>query len=185
VRTAAGPDPSISASDTAFVASAVPSAALTHATGSAGSLIGGALSDRRGRSTIILALSLTRIACSALIGWIVGSPTWLIAFMAISLNTVAIADSGIYSATLTEWAPAPHLGAAFSVRSTIGFGMGALSPWLMDVVLDAGAGLDGEPENIAWGLALSPLAVVALAGPWFGIRLRQRQPAAKTVVRPQ
>jgi MFS family permease len=169
----------------AYAASAVVLAALTHATSSAGSMIGGALSDRWGRSTVILALSLTSIACSALIGWIAWAPIWLVAFVAVLLNTAAIADSGIYSAALTEWVPARHLSAAFSVRSTIGFGMGALSPWLMGFVLDANAAPDGTPDNSAWGLAWTALAVVGMAGPLLGIRLRQLQPASQRIAQPR
>jgi hypothetical protein len=49
--------------------------------------------------------------------------------------------------------------------------MGALSPWLFGLVLDAGGG-DGLA---AWGWAWTLLGVFALLGPWATWRLQRMQ----------
>ncbi|MBI4741326.1 MAG: MFS transporter [Betaproteobacteria bacterium] len=59
----------------------------------------------------------------------------------------------------------------YSLRSILGFGMGALSPWLFGVVLDNAGG----SARLAWGLAWSALGTVALAGSLIAWRLHRLQ----------
>ena len=138
-------------------------AALTHLLSMAGSLAGGVWSDRWGRSRVTLGLSLLSIACALAFGWLLAAPLWLLVPVAVLFNFAAIGDSAIYSAALTEVVPAQHLATAYALRSILGFGMGALSPWLFGLVLD----LPGNTPALAWGLAWSGLGIVALAGPYM------------------
>jgi MFS family permease len=137
----------------------------------AGSLAGGVWSDRWGRSQVTLGLSLLSIACALGFGWLLTAPLWLLVLVAILFNFAAIGDSAIYSAALTEVVPAHHLATAYALRSILGFGMGALSPWLFGQVLD----LPGNTPALAWGLAWSGLGIVALAGPYMTWRLMRWQ----------
>jgi hypothetical protein len=82
-----------------------------------------------------------------------------------------VGDSAIFSAALTEVVPAQHLATGYSVRSILGFGMGALSPWLFGLVLDKTVGSSAT----AWGLAWTCLTIVALAGPAFTWLWRRSQ----------
>lgn len=138
-------------------------AALTHLVSTAGSLAGGSWSDRWGRGRVILGLSLVSITCSLLFGWLLGLGLWLLVPVALLYNLSAIGDSAIYSAALSELVPPAHLPTAYSLRSILGFGMGALSPWLFGMVLDH----PGLSSELAWGLAWSGLGAVALAGPYM------------------
>lgn len=152
-------------------------AALSHLVSTAGSLAGGGWSDRWGRQRVILALSLASIACSLLFGWFFALPLWLLVGVALAYNFTAVGDSAIHSASLTEVVPPEHLPTAYSLRSVLGFGLGAISPWLFGSVLDR---LGDQPE-LAWGCAWSLLGLVALAGPYATWRLlrhaRARQAA--------
>ncbi len=156
--------------EVSLVAAGASLAALTHLVSMAGSLLGGRWSDRWGRTEVILALSVASLCCSLFFGWLLAAPLWCLVLVAVFFNLTAIGDSAIFSAALTEVVEAQHLAAAYSLRSVLGFGMGALSPWLFGVVLDRVA-----PPEEAWGWAWTLLAVVAAVGPLMSWRLL-RQP---------
>ncbi|HVE89000.1 MAG TPA: MFS transporter [Burkholderiaceae bacterium] len=138
-------------------------AGMTHLVSAVGSIAGGTLSDRIGRTRVILMMSLASLACSFSFGWMLGSTFWLIAMVAIIYNLTAIGDSSVFSTVLTETVPPSQIGFAFSVRSVLGFGMGAISPWVFGLVLDwVGA---GDPGLQAWGLAWCTIGIGALLGP--------------------
>jgi MFS family permease len=63
------------------------------------------------------------------------------------------------------------------VRSLLGFGAGAVSPWVFGVVLDICRAHDASPA-MTWGLAWSALGLGALLGPFLTWKLR-RMPAAR------
>ena len=146
-------------------------AGITHLVSALGSIAGGTLSDRIGRTRVILIMSLASLACSFSFGWMLGSAFWLIAMVAIIYNLTAIGDSSVFSTVLTETVPPSQIGFAFSVRSVLGFGMGAISPWVFGLVLDwAGA---GDPGQQAWGLAWCSIGIGALLGPLLTWRLHR------------
>ncbi|MET3390849.1 hypothetical protein ABIC33_001472 [Variovorax sp. 1140] len=61
---------------------------------------------------------------------------------------------------------APHrLGVAFSVRSVMGFGAGAISPWVFGLALDWGQASFGTGSTHAWVAAWSSAGLGALLGP--------------------
>jgi MFS family permease len=147
-------------------------AGLTHLFAVLGSVAGGALADRIGRTRVILAMSCASLACSFSFGWLLGGPLWLVASVAVLYNLTAIADSAVFSTVLTEIVPQEYIGVAFSVRSALGFGMGALSPWVFGVVLDWHGG--GTASPAAWGFAWASLGAGALLGPLLTLRLHVR-----------
>ena len=147
-------------------------AGMTHLAGVVGSIAGGTLSDRIGRTRVILIMSCASLVCSFSFGWMLGCAFWLIALVAIIYNLTAIGDSSVFSTVLTETVPPSQIGFAFSVRSVLGFGMGAISPWVFGVVLDwAGA---GDPGQQAWGLAWCSIGLGAVLGPLLTWRLHKR-----------
>jgi MFS family permease len=151
-------------------------AGLAHFTSVAGSLLGGAWSDRLGRTTVMLGMAVTSLTCALVIGWLVGAPLWLLVAVAILFSLAGIGDSVVYSTAITEVIPARILGSAYAIRSLFGFGAGALSAWLFGVVLDA-ARAAGHSETVTWGLAWGMLALGALPGPFCTWMLR-RHPAS-------
>lgn len=87
-------------------------AALTYLLSMAGSVGGGVLSDRWGRTAVIFAMSITSLACSFAFGWLIAAPVWVVVAVAIAYNLTAIGDSSVYSTALTELVPGHCLGAA-------------------------------------------------------------------------
>jgi MFS family permease len=153
--------------------------AITYVSSMAGSIAGGALSDRFGRTAVILAMSCASLVCSFTFGWMLASPLWLLVIVAIVYNVTAIGDSSVYSTAVTELVPPRYLGAAYAIRSVLGFGAGAVSPWTFGLVLDWARGAPLQSEAWAWGLAWSSLGAGALLGPLMTWRLRARPEAAQ------
>lgn len=146
-------------------------AGVTHLAGTVGSIIGGSWSDRIGRTRVILIMSCASLACSFTFGWMLGAALWFVTLIAIFYNLTAIADSSVFSTVLSETVPPNQIGFAFSIRSVLGFGMGAISPWVFGVVLDwAGK---GNPGQYAWGLAWCSIGFGAMLGPILTWRLHR------------
>jgi MFS family permease len=147
--------------------------ALTYLVAVAGSVVGGTLSDRWGRTAVILAMSLLSLACSFAFGWMLGLPMWLVVAVAVFYNCTGVADSSIHSTALSELIHPRYLGAAYSLRSVLGFGAGAVAPWVFGLVLDWGRSPSLGSEYLAWGLAWMSLGVGGLLGPAATLRLRR------------
>lgn len=154
-------------------------AALTYLVAVVGSVLGGSLSDRLGRTTVTLAMSIASLVCSFSFGWMVGAPMFLLVAVAIFYNVTGVGDSSIHSTTLTELTDPRYLGAAYSLRSVLGFGAGAIAPWVFGLVLDWGRAGGGLPDHVVWGLAWSTLGLGGLLGPLAIWRLRRMPEAIK------
>lgn len=137
----------------------------------AGSIAGGAISDRMGRTWTMLLMSFASLACSILFGWMIELPLWLLVAMGAFYSFVAIGDSSVYSTAITELVPRRYIGAAYSVRSVLGFGAGAFSPWIFGLVLDWTRAAESSALWM-WGLAFSSIAAGALLVPLAAWRLR-------------
>jgi len=154
-------------------------AALSYFISMAGSIGGGILSDRWGRTAVMLLMSLASLACSFTFGWLIAAPAWIVVALAIAYNLTAIGDSSVYSTALTELVPAHCLGAAWALRSVLGFGAGAISPWVFGLVLDLGQGAGGTRDAAAWGWAWTVLGLGAMLGPLATLRLRAMRESAQ------
>jgi MFS family permease len=152
--------------------------AITYVSSMAGSIGGGSLSDRWGRTKVILVMSCASLACSFAFGWMLAWPLWLLLIVAVIYNVTAIGDSSVYSTAITELVPPRYIGAAYSIRSVLGFGAGAVSPWTFGLVFDWARGAPLQSEAWAWGLAWTSLGAGALLGPLMTLGLR-RMPEAR------
>lgn len=139
-------------------------AAMSFGTNAVGSVIGGRLSDRLGRTAVMMMMTVTSLACSLAFGWLYAIPLWLLAAVAIVYNLAALGDSSVYSTALTELVPARYLGAAYSLRAVLGFGLGAISPAVFGLVLDYFTRAAGERAMLAWGMAWLVLGLGAAPG---------------------
>lgn len=146
--------------------------ALTYITSMGGSIYGGALSDRWGRTKVILWGACLSLLCSFTFGWMIALPLWLLVVVAAFYNITAIADSSVYSTAITELVPPQYLGAAYALRSLLGFGAGVISPWIFGLVIDWARGEPLRSETMAWGLAWTSLGVGAVLGPLMTFKLR-------------
>ncbi len=139
--------------------------ALTYVANIAGSIIGGTMADRWGRTQSILLWSCVSMALSFSIGWLMALPIALLVALACLHNFSAIADSSTHSTVLAEAVPPHYVGVAYSVRSVIGFGAGVVSPVVFGWALDLAGGGRTSGDAFAWGIAWSTLGAAALFGP--------------------
>lgn len=159
---------------------AIGLSALTYVANIAGSIVGGTMADRWGRTQTILLWSTVSLALSLTIGWMMALPIWLLVAVACLYNFAGIADSSTHSTVLAEAVPPHYLGVAYAMRSVVGFGAGVVSPVLFGWALDlAGGGRSSaDPGNaFAWGVAWTMLGCGALLGPLATWKLQQRMRA--------
>jgi MFS family permease len=140
-------------------------AALTYVANIAGSIVGGTMADRWGRTQTILTWSCVSLALSFSIGWVMFIPVVFLVALACLYNFAGIADSSTHSLVLAESVPPHYLGVAYAVRSVIGFGAGVVSPVVFGWALDASGG--------SWGIAWATLGIGALLGPVCILKLRK------------
>jgi len=149
--------------------------ALTYVANIAGSIVGGTMADRWGRTKTILLWSCVSLALSFSIGWLMALPIALLVALACLYNFAGIADSSTHSTVLAESVPAHYLGVAYAVRSVVGFGAGVISPVVFGWALDVAGGGKTSGDAYAWGIAWMTLGIGGLLGPlatWKLHRLR-------------
>ena len=119
--------------------------------GLAGCLIGGWAADRAGRAaTAAAALAISGACCLLSPLSFTASRPWLLAFAAV-WGAAVIADSGVYSALLSELADRRYLGTALTAQTAIGFLLTIVTIQLIPLLAAA----------VGWRYALLALA----AGP--------------------
>ena len=148
-------------------------AALTYVANIAGSIVGGTMADRWGRTQTILLWSCVSLLLSFSIGWLISLPVALVVALACLYNFAAIADSSTHSTVLAESVAPHYLGVAYAVRSVVGFGAGVISPVVFGWALDLAGGGRTSSDALAWGLAWSTLGLGAVLGPLATLRLRK------------
>jgi MFS family permease len=147
--------------------------ALTYAANILGSIVGGTMADRWGRTKTILLWSSVSLALSFSIGWLMVLPFTLLVMLACLYNFSGIADSSTHSTVLAESVPSHHLGVAYAVRSVIGFGMGVISPVVFGWALDLAGGGRTSGDPFAWGIAWMTLGIGGLLGPLATLKLQR------------
>ena len=145
-----------------------------HLSGLVASFSMGSLSDRLGRARVILVLAGLSTLCSFVFGWTIGLPFAVIVAVGVVYNFTSLGDSPVLSAGLTEVVTPSYLGAAFGLRSLLGFGAGAISPVVFGALLDwtnpQGA---GQSYYANWGWAFVSLGVPGYAAIWAAAKLRR------------
>ena len=149
----------------AAAAVALTLAAITYVANIAGSITGGVMADRWGRTQTILTWSCVSLALSFSIGWLIALPLGLLVALACLYNFAAIADSATHSTVLAESVPPHYLGVAYAVRSVVGFGAGVISPFVFGWALDLAGGGKSSTDAFAWGIAWTTLGLGAILGP--------------------
>ena len=133
---------------------------LFHLMGMLASFTMGTLSDRLGRAFMILLIAGISTVCSFIMGWTIGLPFAVIIGIGMIYAFTALGDSPILSAGFTESVDPSYLGAAFALRSFLGFGAGAIAPLAFGAILDwtnPDFAIDGFYAT--WGWAFSALGL--------------------------
>ncbi len=136
--------------------------AFFHFTGMLASFSMGVLSDHWGRATVLLGISGISTLCSFLFGWTYGWPLIITVVLGALYAFSCLGDSPVLSAALSEAADPAYLGAAFGVRSLLGFSAGAVAPLTFGLILDwTNPGTVGR-LYVQWGWAFSSLGIMGL-----------------------
>ncbi|MDE2716378.1 MAG: MFS transporter [Chloroflexota bacterium] len=136
---------------------------LALAFGAVGPVMGGAVSDRLGRTTaasLILGLS---AVCAVGLAWIGHWPWGLIVVVCVVFAWAASADSAIYQTGITEVADPRRLGSTMALQASLGLLGGVIGPVLFGGILDVAGG------EYRWVFAFSTLGVLAAIA-IFGLR---------------
>jgi MFS family permease len=145
-----------------------------HAAGVMASFSMGSLSDRLGRSRVIMVLAGVSTLCSLIFGWSMAMNFWLVMALGFLYAFMALGDSPVLSAALTEVVTPSYLGSAFGIRSVLGFGAGAVSPVVFGAILDwtnpQGA---GQTYYATWGWAFMSLGLPGFGAIWAARKLRR------------
>jgi MFS family permease len=140
---------------------------LFHLMGMTASFSMGTLSDRLGRAPVAFLVAMVSTTCSFIMGWLIGFPLGLVIAVGMLYAFSALGDSPILSAGLTESVEIAYLGAAFALRSFLGFGAGAISSITFGVVLDLVNPMSLEASAYGtWGWSYAVLGVGGLGVVW-------------------
>jgi len=148
--------------------------ALFHAAGLLASFSMGLLSDHLGRARVIIVMSSISMVCSFVFGWSIEWPFILVIGIGLVYAFSALGDSPVLSAALSEAVDGPYLGAAFGLRSLLGFGAGAISPLIFGAILDwTNSTVFTHPNYTTWGWAYSILGLGGVGAVWTAYRFRR------------
>ncbi|HXX62157.1 MAG TPA: MFS transporter [Bacteroidota bacterium] len=157
--------------------------AFFHLTGLIASFSMGMLFDRIGRARVIFMLSALSTLCSFVFGWSIGWPLIVVIGIGLIYGFSALGDSPVLSAALTEVVKTSYVGAAFGVRSLLGFCAGGLSPIVFGAVLDWTSPFAGGMHYKGWGWAYSVFGVGGLGAIAMAYFLGMAQPDRLRIIK--
>lgn len=143
------------------------------ASGSVGCLWGGWAADRIGRERLVTRALAASGSCAILIGLCLGGPSWLVVAVAMAWGFFVIADSGQFSALVTESVPAHAVGTALTLQTSLGFLLTMVTIQLVPLAVDL----------VGWRWAFALLALGPAAGIAFVARLRVARGVARVAPR--
>ena len=125
------------------------------AAGALGCWLGGAASDRWGRTAATMAAMAVSGLCAATIGFTYGSAPLATLAVAFVWGVSVIADSAQFSTAVTELSPPAYVGTALTTQTCVGFALTTISIWLLPPIVAA----------VGWRWAFATLAI----GPFLGV----------------
>jgi MFS family permease len=132
------------------------------AAGALGAWIGGVCADRWGRTTVTIAAMAASGTCAATIGWLAGTPPWILTVVAVVWGITVIADSAQFSASIAELSEPDSVGTMLTIQTCAGFLLTLVSIQLVDPIVRA----------VNWPAAFTMLAIGPLLGCIAMARLR-------------
>jgi MFS family permease len=134
------------------------------AVGALGCWLGGAASDRWGRTIATMAAMAVSGACAATIGLTYGGAPLATLAVALVWGVSVVADSAQFSTAVTELSPPAYVGTALTTQTCVGFALTTISIWLLPPIVAA----------VGWHWAFATLAI----GPFLGVVAMARLRAA-------
>ncbi|MHB8190785.1 MAG: MFS transporter [Ferrimicrobium sp.] len=132
--------------------------------GAIGSVAGGLLADRIGRTVITSAAMAISGLCALTIGLVYGGPPWVVITIGMIWGVSVIADSAQFSAAVTELSAPQYIGTALTLQTAVGFLITIVSINLIAVAKDV----------LGWHWAFTLLSVGPFLGVYAMLRLRAR-----------
>jgi MFS family permease len=136
------------------------------------SIIGNELSLRFGRASAISWIQVISALTALSIGFLAGGSAWVILILIFMYALTVPADSGSLTAGMMSYAEPQFKGLTLALHSTVGFGLSALSGWMVGLALDSHGGTQ-DPQ--AWLAAFGVLAAGVMLGP-LALRLLKPSP---------
>lgn len=145
-------------------------ASIVTLVGAVSNVLGGAFSDRIGRSRSVFIILLMSSLISLSIGWLISFPFYMIVTVSIIYGFLVAAESSIMSTAVAESSRHGSLGRTMAVQSFLGWTAASISPIVFGYILDL-----TNPANIAqqlgyypvWGWAFALLGVGGFIGPYL------------------
>jgi len=125
------------------------------AVGALGCWLGGAASDRWGRTAATIAAMAVSGACAATIGLTYGGAPLATLAVALLWGITIVADSAQFSTAVTELSPPAYVGTALTTQTCVGFALTTISIWLLPPIV----------ATVGWRWAFATLAI----GPFLGV----------------
>ena len=126
------------------------------------SILGNELSLRFGRARAISWIQVISALTALSIGVLAGGSAWVILVLIFIYAVTVPADSGSLTAGMMSYAQPQFKGLTLAMHSTVGFGLSALSGWMVGLALDSHGGTQ-DPQ--AWLAAFGVLAAGVMLGP--------------------
>ena len=126
----------------------------TIASGGLGSIGGGLIADRLGRTTLTIGAMAISGLCCVLAGWLFGTHPILITILCLIWGITVVADSAQFSACVAELADPARVGTMLTAQTCLGFTLTLITLHLMPLFVDW----------FGWHWAFAPLAL----GPALG-----------------
>jgi len=126
------------------------------------SILGNELSLRFGRARAISWIQVISALTALSIGVLAGGSAWVILVLIFIYAVTVPADSGSLTAGMMSYAHPQFKGLTLAMHSTVGFGLSALSGWMVGLALDFHGGTQ-VPQ--AWLAAFGVLAAGVMLGP--------------------
>ena len=126
------------------------------------SILGNELSLRFGRARAISWIQVISALTALSIGVLAGGSAWVILVLIFIYAVTVPADSGSLTAGMMSYAQPQFKGMTLAMHSTVGFGLSALSGWMVGLALDFHGGTQ-DPQ--AWLAAFGVLAAGVMLGP--------------------
>lgn len=131
--------------------------------GGVGSFLGGVWAERMGKVRFTIIAMTTSGICAILIGLTFQQHPFLTAFVAIIWGASIIADSGQFSALVSDYASPEYVGTALTMQLGVGFLLTAVSIYLVSVFVPV----------IGWGAVFLIISIGPLLGVFAMLRLEK------------
>ncbi len=132
------------------------------AAGGVGSVIGGMLADRFGRTAIASGAMALSGSAALIAAALLDAPLAVLATVLVVWGLTVVADSAQFSAAITELSPPEYVGTALTIQTAVGFLLTLFTIQLVPIFV----AVQG------WSLAFVTLALGPAFGIWAMLRLR-------------